>query len=133
MPDTAGPALHAVLLFLLELGLLGAAGFWALTVFSSPWAAVVAVIVVAAAWGLLLSPKAPVRPPWPWHAVAAHVLFVVGAVVLFAVGQPLLATVYLALILVSVALTVVYRDRVGRAEEQVHTSTAPSGRRAARR
>ncbi|REE02631.1 DUF2568 domain-containing protein [Citricoccus nitrophenolicus] len=133
MPDTAGPALHAVLLFLLELGLLGAAGFWALTVFSSPWAAVVAVIVVAAGWGLLLSPKAPARPPWPWHAVAAHVLFILGAVVLFAVGQPLIAAVYLALILVSVALTVVYRDRVGRAVEQIHESAAPSGRRAAGR
>ncbi|GAA1118219.1 DUF2568 domain-containing protein [Citricoccus alkalitolerans] len=133
MPDTAGPALHAVLLFLLELGLLGAAGFWALTVFSSPWAAVVAVIVVAAGWGLLLSLKAPARPPWPWHAVAAHVLFVLGAVVLFAVGQPLIAAVYLALILVSVALTVVHRDRVGRAAERSHESAVPSGRRAAGR
>ena len=133
MPVTAGPALHAVLLFLLELGLLGAAGFWALTLFSSPWAAVVAVIVVAAAWGLLLSPKAPARPPWPWHAVAAHVLFVLGAVVLFAVGQPWIAAVYLALILVSVALTIVYRDRAGRAMEPVRESAAPSGRRAAGR
>lgn len=133
MPDTAGPALHAVLLFLLELGLLGAAGFWALTVFSSPWAAVVAVIVVAAGWGLLLSPKAPARPPWPWHAVAAHVLFVLGAVVLFGVGQPLIATVYLALILASVALTVVYRDRVSRVPERIRESAAPSGRRSAGR
>ncbi|MFB9074085.1 DUF2568 domain-containing protein [Citricoccus parietis] len=101
--------------------------------FSSPWAAVVAVIVVAAGWGLLLSPKAPARPPWPWHAVAAHVLFVLGAVVLFAVGQPLIAAVYLALILVSVALTVVYRDRMGPATERIRESAAPSGRRAAGR
>ena len=127
MPESTGSALSAVLMFLLELGLLGAAGFWALTVFSSPWAAVVAVVVVAAVWGLVLSPKAPARPSWPWHAVAGHALFVLGAVVLFVVGQPVLGGIYLALIVLSLVLTVLYRDRL-----EQESRTAREERRAAR-
>ncbi|MGM7670113.1 DUF2568 domain-containing protein [Microbacterium sp. A93] len=141
MPATTGPALTAVLMFLLELGLLGAAGFWGLTAFSSPWAAVVAVVLVAAVWGLVLSPKAPARPRWPWHAVAGHVLFLLGAVVLFAVGQPLLGGIYLVLIAVSVVLTVLYRDRLesesNKAQDERRQArdgaVRPSGRRAAGR
>lgn len=141
MPESTGPALSAVLMFLLELGLLGAAGFWALTAFSSPWAAVVAVVVVAAVWGLVLSPKAPARPPWPWHAVAGHALFLLGAVVLFVVGQPVLGGIYLGLIVLSLVLTVLYRDRLaqesGRARWERHPgrdgAPRPTGRRAAGR
>lgn len=141
MPDSAGPALSAVLMFLLELGLLGSAGFWALTVFSSPWAAVAAVVVVAAVWGLVLSPKAPARPGWPWHTVAGHVLFLLGAVVLFVVSQPVLGGIYLALIVLSLVLTVLYRERLGQesrqARQERHGARAetarPTGRRAAGR
>lgn len=141
MPASTGPALSAVLMFLLELGLLGAAGFWALTVFASPWAAVVAVVVVAAVWGLVLSPKAPARPRWPWHAVAGHVLFLLGAVVLFVVGQPLLGGIYLALIAVSTVLTVLYRGRLEQESQQAREerheaadgAVRPTGRRVAGR
>ncbi|MDI3329995.1 MAG: YrdB family protein [Micrococcus sp.] len=140
-----GAATQAILMFLLELGLFGAAGFWALSVFGGPWAAVLAVIVVAAAWGLVLSPKAPVRPPWPWHAVLGHVLFLLGAVVLFVGGWPVLGAAYLTLILVSAALTVRFRDRLAldsaraRQERREDTESSsvrparPTGRRAAGR
>lgn len=141
MPDSTGPALSAVLMFLLELGLLGAAGFWALTVSSSPWAAVVAVVLVAAVWGLVLSPKAPARPRWPWHTVAGHLLFVLGAVVLFVVSQPLLGGIYVALIALSLVLTVLYRGRLEQESQRVRderhaargTTARPTGRRAAGR
>ncbi|QCU78452.1 DUF2568 domain-containing protein [Citricoccus sp. SGAir0253] len=105
----SGTAIQAVLSFLLELGLFGAAGLWALAAVGSPWAAVLAVVVVAAAWGLLLSPKAPARPPWPWHAVAGHVLFLAAALVLLAVGHPALGWTVLVLALVSAALVVRFR------------------------
>ncbi len=135
MPASAGSALSAVLMFLLELGLLGAAGFWALSVFSSPWPAVIAVVVVAAVWGLVLSPKAPLRPGWPWHTVAGHALFVLGGLVLLWVGQPLIGGIYLALVAVSIVLTVVYRDRLGRESRAALEDRrgAPAGQSTGRR
>lgn len=132
----ADAAIQALLMFLLELGLFGAAGFWALSVFDSPWAAVLAVIVVAAAWGLVLSPKAPARPPWPWHTMAGHMLFLIGAVVLFVGGWPALGWAYLALILVSAALTVRFRQRLAidstRAREDRREGSTVSGPRPVR-
>lgn len=132
----AGAATQAVLMFLLELGLFGAAGFWALSVFDSAGAAVLAVIVVAAAWGLVLSPKAPVRPPWPWHAVVGHLLFLLGAIVLFMGGWPALGWAYLTLVFVSAALTVRFRDRLAtdsaRARRERHAGRAATGPRSAR-
>ena len=140
MGETKGAVAAAVLMFVLELGLLGAAGFWAMTVFGTVWAGVIAVVAVAAAWGLLLSPKAVLRPAWPWHAVAGHLAFLLGGIVLVVGGQSVLGWVYLGLVALSAVLNVLHRDGLARqsaADRETRTTPAqqrprPTGRRAAR-
>lgn len=75
--------------FLLELGLLVGAAFvtWR---FIGGWvgvvAAVVAVVAVAVAWGLFLSPKASVKLPEPLKVLIELVLFVAVGGALIALG-----------------------------------------------
>lgn len=66
--------------FLLELALLAGVGVLAWHVTDSGWrwvAAIGAVAVVATAWGLLLSPKAPVRLR-PWVALTIEAALFLG-------------------------------------------------------
>jgi hypothetical protein len=88
--------------FLIELCALAALGYWGLTV--DVVLAVVAPLAAAVVWGVFCSPRAAVRLP-PWAKAAVQLLVLLGgAAALVAAGQPWLAAVLAAAVLVDAAL-----------------------------
>ncbi|MDG4804494.1 YrdB family protein [Micromonospora sp. WMMD980] len=88
--------MHAVLLggiFLLELALLAAAGFWGLTL-DVGWpvrllAGLGTPLALAVVWGLLCSPRAAVPLPAPAKLGVQAACFLTGGVLLALAGHPL--------------------------------------------
>ncbi|SCG65607.1 YrdB family protein [Micromonospora humi] len=81
------------LIFLLELALLTAAGFWGFTL-DAGWpvrllAGLGAPLALAVAWGLFCSPRAAVALPAPAKLAVQAACFLVGGVLLALAGHPL--------------------------------------------
>jgi hypothetical protein len=96
--------LNLLVRFLLELSALAALGYWGYGATSGAlrWAlAIGASLAFAALWGLFVSPKAKVVVPRPARFAIELALLGAAAVALAAAGQPVLAAVFAALVLVS--------------------------------
>jgi len=99
-PSTPLEAAAVGVRFLLELGALVAVGYWgAGTVPGVTGLAIGAgsALVLAAAWGVFVSPKARWRLPDPWRLAAELVAFALATVALAVSGQALLAVGYAVL------------------------------------
>lgn len=146
-------ATYAAVSFTLEVGLLVAAGFAALTFlnFAPIVSALIIVIPLLLLWSLLLSPKAVVKLRLRTRLVLIHLVYVIGAYVLWlsiahtGYTQYLFwPAVMLGLTVLSVVLIFLSKGRVvphPRAERKAEaesrkarnlTAAKPSGRRAAR-
>ncbi|MCZ7435189.1 YrdB family protein [Micromonospora sp. WMMC241] len=95
-PASAGGATKAALLglvFLLELALLAAAGFWGFTL-DAGWpvrllAGLGAPLALAVTWGVFCSPRAAVPLPAPAKLTVQAACFLTGGVLLALAGHPL--------------------------------------------
>ncbi len=89
------------LIFLLELALLVAAGWWGFTL-DAGWpvrllAGLGAPLVIAVVWGLFCSPKASVSLPAPAKLSVQAACFVTGGLLLALAGRPVFGVVLVAL------------------------------------
>ncbi|MFB6087351.1 MAG: YrdB family protein, partial [Haloarculaceae archaeon] len=108
-PDAVGAATLGIR-FLLELGALAAVGRWGFGVGTGATRYALALgapLALAAAWGALVSPKAPWRLPDPWRLGAELVAFGLAVAALVAVGRPLLAGGFALLAIADEAVFVV--------------------------
>jgi len=104
---------NLALRFLLELGLLAALAAWGFGLGGALGvvAGLAAPVAAAAAWGLLIAPKAPNRLVDPWRLLVEIVLFGLAVVALAAAGYVNLAAVLAVAVVLSEALSVVWRQR----------------------
>ncbi|MFB0833278.1 YrdB family protein [Arthrobacter halodurans] len=127
------PNAAAVLAFVLEVGLLCAAGLWAIEFLPlPPFAAAAAVALpLLVFWGLFMAPRARLRIRWPAHPFVAHGLFATGAVLLHLVDRPVPGWIMLCLTLLSGYLAWRHRraPRAHGAGAMRHRPDAPEGRR----
>ncbi|MGR6322332.1 YrdB family protein [Micromonospora soli] len=108
-------ALLAVI-FLLELALLVAVGWWGFTL-DAGWpvrllAGLGAPLLIAVGWGLFCSPKASVPLPAPAKLAAQAACFLTGGVLLALAGRPVPGAVLVALWAVDKALLTALGDPV---------------------
>ncbi|MET8911803.1 YrdB family protein [Micromonospora sp. NPDC004551] len=94
-------ALLLTLIFLLELALLAAAGWWGFTL-DAGWpvrllAGLGAPLVIAVVWGVFCSPRASVTLPAPAKLGVQAACFVTGGVLLALAGRPVPGAVLVAL------------------------------------
>jgi hypothetical protein len=95
---------NLVLRFLLELSALAALAYWGYTTGSVAlrWLlAIGAPVTLAVVWGLFVSPKAKIDMPRIAQLAIEFALLGAAALALAASGQPVLAVVFAALVLVS--------------------------------
>lgn len=100
--------------FLLELSLLAAVGYWGVKVAPS-WVGKAALgiglpVLVAAAWGLFVAPRAAFALHGAAHLAVELILLALGALALFAAGRPGWAGVYAALVVINKILLVVWKQ-----------------------
>ncbi len=104
---------NAFVAFAVELVLLGLVGRWALSLDLALWwrlpIAVGTILLLAAAWGVSVSPKARVRLPVPVTVAVKGVFFALGTAVLWEAGSPVAAIVFFALALSSAVFAAVVR------------------------
>jgi hypothetical protein len=95
------------LAFLLELCVLAALAFWGIHTGESTLAKIAlgvgTPLVAAILWGIFASPRAPMLVPLPWHRLLEVAFFGAGVLALFLAGQPLLAIIFLVLLVVNYA------------------------------
>lgn len=100
--------LNLLVRFLLELGILAAVGYWGFTTAPSWWGKVAfglgAPLLLAVAWGLFGSPKAPYPLAGMWLLLFELLFFGTAPAALFAVGKPTLAWSFVIGYLVNKAL-----------------------------
>ncbi|MFR9776489.1 YrdB family protein [Micromonospora sp. MS34] len=89
------------LIFLLELAMLAAAGWWGFTL-DAGWsvrllAGLGAPLLIAVVWGVFCSPKAGVVLPAPAKLAVQAACFVTGGLLLALAGQPVPGAVLVAL------------------------------------
>lgn len=105
---------NLALRFVLELCALAALGYWGATA-RGPTAvrvalAVGAPLLMAAVWGTLIAPKAPIVLPSVVRMLLGLAVFGVAAVALSARGQGRLATLFLALAVLNVILMLAWQQ-----------------------
>lgn len=92
--------------FVVEMCLLAAYAIVGYSAFESRWAGAVAavalVIIVAACWGVLLSPRRQINLSLPVRVTLELVLFALAAVALVASGYPALAAVLVSAELITI-------------------------------
>ncbi|MFE9693900.1 YrdB family protein [Micromonospora sp. NPDC005806] len=103
-------------IFLLELALLVAAGWWGFTL-DAGWpvrllAGLGAPLLIAVVWGLFCSPKASVPLPAPAKLTAQAACFVTGGLLLALAGRPVPGILLVALWAVDKALLTLAGDPV---------------------
>ena len=114
-PSDAQPRLKSanlLLRFLLELTALAALAYWGYTTASGAlrWLlAIGAPVTLAVVWGLCVSPKAKIVVPRIAQLAVEFVLLGAAALALAASGQPALAVVFGALVLVSGTLNYLWK------------------------
>jgi len=100
--------------FLLELSMLAAVGYWGFVTQSAwLWKILLGIglpLLIAILWGTFLAPKAtrPLRG-LPFYALELT-LFALGALALFAAGQPTLGWVYTVVLVVNTILLAVWKQ-----------------------
>jgi hypothetical protein len=108
-------AVNLGLAFALELGMLAALAYWGWRVGGSLPAQVAlgvgAPLLAAMIWGRFCAPKSRTRLPQPRLVVLEVALQELAAVALAVAGQPALAVVYGALVLVNQALLVRWKQQ----------------------
>ncbi|MFG1677144.1 YrdB family protein [Micromonospora sp. NPDC049282] len=107
-PGVATKAALVGVIFLLELALLAAVGFWGFTL-DVGWpvrllAGLGAPLALAVAWGAFCSPRAAVPLPAPAKLGVQAACFLTGGVLLVLAGHPVLGVVLVALWAVDKAL-----------------------------
>lgn len=104
---------NLALRFLLELGLLAALAAWGFGHGGvlGVVAGIALPVAAAAVWGLLIAPRAPNRLADPWRLLVEVVLFGLAVVALAAAGYVNLAAVLAVAVVLSEALSVVWRQR----------------------
>lgn len=104
---------NLALAFLWELCLLVAFGYWGFVTGDALWLKLLLGIglpvLVAVVWGLFMAPKAARRLSRPWHEVAEVALFGLGALALFAAGQPTLAILFAVVFAINFVLRLVWK------------------------
>ncbi len=104
---------NLALLFLLELCMLAALAFWGFHMGGSLMVKLAlgigAPLLAAIVWGILMAPRAAIKLPTPAHLALFLVIFGAAALALAVAGQPLLAVIFIALSILSKALTYVWR------------------------
>jgi anti-sigma-K factor RskA len=103
--------------FLLELSALAAVAYWGWSEHGGIWRWVLVVaapLAVAALWGNTIAPKAKRRVGDPWRLVVELLVFGGAVAALLAAGQPTLAIVLGAAVLLHLALTFVLGQRGSR-------------------
>jgi hypothetical protein len=103
-----------VVRFFLELSSLVALGFWGYGVGAGPTArivfAIVAPLLGAVFWGLLVAPKAPTKLPQRARMLLGLVVFGAATAGLYGIGHTALAIAFGATALVSTTLMIVWRQ-----------------------
>jgi len=105
---------NLALAFLLELGMLAAYGVWGFHAGQYTLARValgIGLSVLAAVfWGVFMAPKALVSlPEWP-HLAVALFLFGLAAAALWSAGQPTLAWIFAALVILNQVLMWIWKQ-----------------------
>jgi hypothetical protein len=95
-------SLNLGLRFALELGLLGALGWWGFS--HSVALGILAPVAAAVVWGLFVAPKARFPVPLKVRAPLEIAIFALAVLALWAVGQPVLAIVFASAVALSEAL-----------------------------
>lgn len=121
--------LRQILAFALETGLLFAVAYWAINAFPAQRAAAAAVALAVSVvlWGLLLSPRAKYRLPWPVLPLVAGGAFFAGAGALVVSGMPRGA------VLLAAAAVVNLIWDLAAGHPAVRSAARPAGRRSAKR
>lgn len=104
---------NAFLAFALELALFAFVIWWALALDVDLWLrlliAVGAVLLLAVAWGTLVSPRARFRLSAPLLLGTKGALFAVGAAALWGLGYPMAAVVFLFLTMSNASIAAMVR------------------------
>ncbi len=100
--------------FLLELCMLAAVGYWGFKTHSS-WAMKILFgiglpLLIAVIWGYFMAPRSAHRLSGIPFTIMDFILLGSGAVVLYASGQPTLAWIYAAVLVISEILRLVWRQ-----------------------
>ena len=105
---------NLALAFLLELGMLVAFGVWGFHTGQNTLTRIalgIGVLVLAAVfWGVFMAPKAVVPLPAGLHLIVALLLFGLAAVALAFAGQPTLAWIFAALVVLNQVLMWVWKQ-----------------------
>jgi hypothetical protein len=90
--------INLALMFLLELCMLAALGYWGFTLAQGlavrAGVGLGVPLLVAVVWGVLLAPKASNPLPEPWHLLLELLIFGLAIAALYAAGQPRLALAF---------------------------------------
>ena len=90
--------INLALMFLLELCMLAALGYWGFTLDQGlairVGAGLGAPLLAAVAWGLWMAPKASHPLPEPWHLLLELLIFGLAIAALYAASQPGLALTF---------------------------------------
>lgn len=106
----------AALIFLLELALLAAAGWWGFSL-DAGWpvrllAGLGAPLAIAVVWGLFCSPRASVALPAPAKLSVQAACFVTGGVLLALAGRPVPGAILVALWALDKALLTLSGEKI---------------------
>ena len=103
---------NLALRFLLELGILGALGYWGFTSGSSTWMkwalGLGAPLLAAVVWGTFVAPKAAVELSTPLHLLVELAVFGLAILALFRAGQTNLAAAFGVIYLINKVLLVIW-------------------------
>lgn len=106
--------LNRGLSFLLELGALGAFGYWGAHLHRSTLVKVVAVIgaplAVAVIWGVWLAPNSGRQLAMPWLTLGKLAVFGLATLALYAAQQPRLAIVFGIVVIANTGLSLALGD-----------------------
>lgn len=110
---TALKAANLALRFLLELGALAAAAYWAVRTQTGTARVVLAVLapaLLAVAWGLFASPKAPFKGGTAFQLLVEAAVFGAATLALVLAGRPGWAAAFAALVVLHRVLMLVWRQ-----------------------
>ncbi len=101
--------------FLLELGILAAAGYWGFKTRVQTSAKIAlgigAPLLIALLWGIFLAPASPRRLAEPWRLLAEVIIFGVAITALYSTGAHYLAGAFALMVVLNKILLTIWRQQ----------------------
>ena len=106
--------INLALIFLLELCMLAALGYWGFTLDQGlairVGAGLGVPVLAAVVWGVWMAPRAAHPLPEPLHLIVELIIFGLAIAALYAAGRPWLALIFGIVYVINVALRYVWRQ-----------------------